>query len=209
MYSSPSFSSCSLSPTCVLLFPPVCFHLHVYSYKLSQTYSIHFISTVEGFYFAEKLLEIWRYLKLYICELFVMALACKESLAVCWQGLCPDTSDALERARDLLVTRIPGLVRHYLQWTTFSNWKDGVARIRKHVQSDHHTEAHSALYILSNQTKDIDELLDIGHASKKPGNWKILLTVLQNVRFLAKQGFPLRGETRRLCVACKEWWWTA
>ena len=71
-----------------------------------------------------------------------------------------------------------------------------IRTVCKHVQSDHHTEAHSALYILPTQTKDIDELLDIGHASKKLGNRNILLTtcILQNVRFLAKQGLPLRED---------------
>lgn len=62
------------------------------------------------------------------------------------------------------------------------------------MESDHHSEAHSALYVLPSETRNIDELLDIGHASKKPGNRKILLTVLQNVRFLARQGLPLRGD---------------
>ena len=78
--------------------------------------------------------------------------------------------------------------------TGFSNWKDGVAKIRKHMQSEHHIEAHSVLHVLPSQTRDIDELLDIGHASKKPGNRKILLTILQNIKFLARQGLPLRGD---------------
>ena len=43
------------------------------------------------------------------------------------------------------------------------------------------------------QSNEIDQLLDIGHASK-PGNRQILLTILQNVRFLARQGLPLRGD---------------
>ena len=78
--------------------------------------------------------------------------------------------------------------------TGFSNWKDGVAKICKHKQSDHHIEAHSVLYVLPTQSKEIDQLLDIGHASKKSGNRQILLTILQNVRFLARQGLPLRGD---------------
>ena len=78
--------------------------------------------------------------------------------------------------------------------TEFSNWKDCVAKIPKHMQSDHHIEAHSALYVLPTQTKDKDELQDIDHATKKPGNQQILLTILQNVRFLARQGLPLKGD---------------
>ena len=78
--------------------------------------------------------------------------------------------------------------------TGFSNWKDGVARIQKHKESDHHIEAHSVLFIAPAQTKEIDELIDIGHASKKPGNRKILLTILENIKFLVRQGLPLRGD---------------
>ena len=50
--------------------------------------------------------------------------------------------------------------------TGFSNWKDGVAKICKHKQSDHHIEAHSVLYVLPTRSKEIDQRLDIGHASK-------------------------------------------
>ena len=39
--------------------------------------------------------------------------------------------------------------------TRFSNCKDGVARIRKHVQSDHHNKAPSALYILPTQEAEV------------------------------------------------------
>ena len=34
------------------------------------------------------------------------------------------------------------------------------------MQSDHHTEVHSSLYILPTQSRDINELLDIDHTSK-------------------------------------------
>ena len=67
-------------------------------------------------------------------------------------------------------------------------------KIRKHKESEHHVEAHQVLRILPTQSTPIDELLDIGHASKKPENRKILLTILQNIRFLARQGLPLRGD---------------
>ena len=78
--------------------------------------------------------------------------------------------------------------------TGFSNWKDGVKKIRKHQESAHHVEAHYVLYVLPNQTEEIDMLLDIGHPSKQQANRQILLTILQNVKFLARQGLPLRGD---------------
>ena len=62
------------------------------------------------------------------------------------------------------------------------------------MESDHHTEAHSILYVLPIEPREINELLDIGHASKKPENRKMLLTILQKVQFLARQGLPLRGD---------------
>lgn len=76
----------------------------------------------------------------------------------------------------------------------FSNWKHGSEKLRKHKASDYYVEAHQVLHILPTQSTPIDELLDIGHASKKPENRRILLTILQNIRFLARQGLPLRGD---------------
>ena len=78
--------------------------------------------------------------------------------------------------------------------TGFSNWKDGLAKIRNHARSEHHKEANEALFILPKQTKDIGEQLDPGHASRKPGNQKVFLTILENAKFLARQGLPLRGD---------------
>ena len=69
-----------------------------------------------------------------------------------------------------------------------------MSKIRRHKDSEHHIEAHSMLYVLPRQCKPIDELLDIGHALKKPMNRRILLTILQNLRFAARQGLPVRGD---------------
>ena len=69
-----------------------------------------------------------------------------------------------------------------------------MSKIRRHKDSEHHIEAHSMLYVLPRQCKPIDELLDIGHALKKPMNRRILLTILQNLRVAARQGLPVRGD---------------
>ncbi len=61
--------------------------------------------------------------------------------------------------------------------------------MKKHQDSDHHMEACEALLILPNNTRSIDEHLDIGHASKKHENRKVLLTILENIRFLARQAY--------------------
>ena len=42
--------------------------------------------------------------------------------------------------------------------------------------------------------QNIGEHLDIGHATRKPGNRKVFLTILENTRCLARQGLPLRGD---------------
>ena len=78
--------------------------------------------------------------------------------------------------------------------TGFSNWKDGLARIQNHSRSEHHKEANEVLFVLPKQIKDIGEHPDIGHASRKPGSRKVFLTILENIRFLARQGFPLQGD---------------
>ena len=62
------------------------------------------------------------------------------------------------------------------------------------MESAHYVEAHSVLYVLPGQTEEIGSLLDIGHLAKQQRNRQILLTILQNVRFLARQGLPLRGD---------------
>jgi len=78
--------------------------------------------------------------------------------------------------------------------TGFSNWKDGLSKIWSHAKSEYHKEANKTLFILPKQTKDIGEQLDPSHASRKPGNRKIFLTILENTKFLARQGLPLRGD---------------
>lgn len=52
------------------------------------------------------------------------------------------------------------------------------------------------LYILPKQTRDVGEQLDVGHATQKPGKRKFFMIILQNVKFLARQSLPLRGDGR-------------
>ena len=50
------------------------------------------------------------------------------------------------------------------------------------------------MYVLPKQVRDVGEHLDSEHASNKAENRKILLTILKNITFLARQGLPLRGD---------------
>ncbi len=76
----------------------------------------------------------------------------------------------------------------------FTYWKEGPKAFKKHQGSDCHREAVDALVVLPQCTKDIGELQSAEHQAEKARNREILLLVLQNIRFLARQGLPLRGD---------------
>ena len=46
---------------------------------------------------------------------------------------------------------------------------------------------------LPNSVRDIGEMLSSAHGHGKSTNWKVLLKILQNMQFLARQGIALRG----------------
>ena len=50
--------------------------------------------------------------------------------------------------------------------------------------------------MLPKQTRDIGEILSSGHRKEKASNRKVFLTLLQNIRYLARQGLALRGGDR-------------
>lgn len=47
---------------------------------------------------------------------------------------------------------------------------------------------------LPKTTKDVGEMLSSTHLKEKNANRQYLLKVMQNIRFLARQGIPLRGD---------------
>ncbi|XP_053374024.1 zinc finger MYM-type protein 1-like [Mercenaria mercenaria] len=75
----------------------------------------------------------------------------------------------------------------------FCNWKDATTKYRKHQQSECHKEAVERHVTLPKQTKDIGETLSAAHSEEKKHNRAQLLTILRNIRFLARQGVALRG----------------
>ena len=77
--------------------------------------------------------------------------------------------------------------------TGFSNWKDATSKFRKHQDSDCHKEAVERSVKLPRETKDIGEVLSAAHTEEKAFNRQQLLTILRNIRFLARQGLPIRG----------------
>ena len=76
----------------------------------------------------------------------------------------------------------------------FSNWKDATRAFKRHDDSEVHKHAVEKLYILPTTTKDIGESLNVAHRKEKQMNREYFLKVLQNIRFLARQGIALRGD---------------
>ena len=79
----------------------------------------------------------------------------------------------------------------------YSNWKNAMDKkkgFEKHALSESHKEAVARVITApATTTGDVGELLSEKHAKEKAINRKILLTILSNVRFLARQALPLRG----------------
>ena len=75
----------------------------------------------------------------------------------------------------------------------FTYWKEATTAFKKHQSSDCHKEATEAIVSLPQQVRDIRELLSDAHREQKATNKRMLLKILQCIRFLAHQGLPLRG----------------
>ena len=76
----------------------------------------------------------------------------------------------------------------------FSNWKDASVAFPSHEKSDTHKKAVKMVVTLPETTRDVGELLSLAHADEKAANRQCLVTIAENLRFLAKQGIALRGD---------------
>ena len=74
--------------------------------------------------------------------------------------------------------------------TGFNNWQKACHKFSKHEQSVCH---RLTVDMIIKSSKDVDEMLGSAHAKEKAENRKALYTILSTVRFLARQGLPLRG----------------
>ena len=80
--------------------------------------------------------------------------------------------------------------------TGYRNWKKALESGRgfsKHECSDAHKEATERLIIAPETSRDIGEILNNTVAITKETNRRMLLKLLQSVRYLARQSLPLRG----------------
>ena len=90
-----------------------------------------------------------------------------------------------------------------LQWSSnadfafvkkgFSNWKDATGKFGIHAASKCHKEAVLKLVTLPSTTKDVGESLSAAHQQEKLQRRQNFLKVLSTIRYLARQGLPLRG----------------
>ena len=72
----------------------------------------------------------------------------------------------------------------------FSNWQKALHKFPKHEQSACH---QAAFDMISKTSKVVDEMLCTLLVKEKADNRKTMLTIISTIRFLARQGLPLRG----------------
>ena len=72
-------------------------------------------------------------------------------------------------------------------------WKNATAMFKKHEVSGCHCEAVDVVITLPRTTRDIGKQLSLQHAREKESNREIFLKILRSIRYLSRQGLPLRG----------------
>ena len=76
----------------------------------------------------------------------------------------------------------------------FSNWKDTTRCFHKHETTVTHKEAVEYMVTLLATTINIGGLLSFNYANQKQANSEYLFKVIQNIKFLTKQGLALQGD---------------
>ena len=76
----------------------------------------------------------------------------------------------------------------------FQNWKDAIAKFNKHQASRCHQLAVLKTITLPAKTRDVGEMLSSQLTKLRLERRKCFLKLLSNVRFLSRQGLPLRGD---------------
>ena len=80
--------------------------------------------------------------------------------------------------------------------TGCSNWKKALEKFRKHESSHCDLEA-STMSVIRETHEDIGEMFRDTLTQEKFENHQILLKILENVRFLCRQGLPLRDNAKK------------
>lgn len=74
----------------------------------------------------------------------------------------------------------------------YANWKEANQRFKRHEESECHKEAVLRLNV-QKECKDVVKTLTDHSDKKQEKSRKSLLKIISNIRFLARQGLPLRG----------------
>ena len=75
----------------------------------------------------------------------------------------------------------------------FTYWKEATTAFKKHEASQCHEETNEVINLLPKQVSDIGEMLSKKYSDQKAANEEVFLRILQNLRFLTRQGLALRG----------------
>ena len=81
----------------------------------------------------------------------------------------------------------------------FTYWKEATTAFKKHQESECHREAIQAM--LSPPKHTIGELISKEHKKEQEMNRKMFIRILQNIRYLARQGLPFRGKNEDIQIA--------
>ena len=90
------------------------------------------------------------------------------------------------------LNNIPNLEKTYIS-TGFTNWKEATSRFTSHEATRCHRDAMLKIVTLPATTCDIGEMCSSQHSKDKHDRRVCFLKMLSNIRFLGRQGLPLRG----------------
>ena len=76
----------------------------------------------------------------------------------------------------------------------FNNWKDASVKFKEHESSNCHKDSMIVTVDLLSSVKDIAETLQRELTKQKSENRQMLLKILSNIRFLARQSIAIRGD---------------
>lgn len=79
----------------------------------------------------------------------------------------------------------------------FSNWKKAIERFQQHEKSAFHREASMKIAILDSKQPDIVSKINSQKEKDQEINRKALMVLLSSIRYLARQGIPLRGHSEK------------
>ncbi|CAF4079753.1 unnamed protein product, partial [Rotaria sp. Silwood1] len=78
-----------------------------------------------------------------------------------------------------------------LAFTGFSDWKNAIARLKKHESSKIHSDC---VYLVKQQQKPtVAAQLNLTHQIQQAKRRRMLLTEIQCIKYLLRQGLPIRG----------------